>query len=64
MRFSFRFSLPKGQPAISARVPNQPWEAITGELKRQAAGRPDLLRVPDAGELAVNGTIDLDAWSR
>ncbi|WP_429021898.1 hypothetical protein [Bradyrhizobium sp. I1.14.4] len=36
-------------------------EAITGELKRQAANRPDLLRVQDAGELVVNGTIDLDA---
>ncbi|MCC8972471.1 MULTISPECIES: hypothetical protein [Bradyrhizobium] len=36
-------------------------DAIIGELKRQAANRPDLLRVLDAGELSVSGTIDLDA---
>ena len=36
-------------------------EAIIGELKRQAADRPELLRVQDAGDLAVHGSIDLDA---
>ena len=36
-------------------------DAIIDELKRQAANRPDLLRVLDAGELSVSGTIDLDA---
>lgn len=36
-------------------------DAIIGELKRQAANRPDLLSVLDAGELSVSGTIDLDA---
>ncbi|MCC8936264.1 hypothetical protein CI1B_47400 [Bradyrhizobium ivorense] len=36
-------------------------EAIIAELKRQAADRPELLRVQDAGDLAVHGSIDLDA---
>ncbi|MCC8972349.1 hypothetical protein [Bradyrhizobium brasilense] len=36
-------------------------DAIVGELKRQAANRPELLRVQDAGDLAVHGRIDLDA---
>ncbi|WP_167351845.1 hypothetical protein [Bradyrhizobium tropiciagri] len=36
-------------------------EAIIGEFKRQAANRPDALRVQDGGELAVSGKIDLDA---
>ena len=36
-------------------------EAIIGELKRQAANGPDVLRVQDGGELAVSGKIDLDA---
>ncbi|MCA6120314.1 hypothetical protein J6500_00120 [Bradyrhizobium sp. WSM 1704] len=36
-------------------------EAVIGELKRQAANRPDLLRVHDAGELSIDGRIDLDA---
>lgn len=35
-------------------------DAIIRELKRQADNRPDLLRVQDAGELSVSGTIDLD----
>lgn len=36
-------------------------EAIVGELKRQAANNPKALRIDDAKELAINGTIDLDA---
>ena len=36
-------------------------DAIIGELRRQAANRPDALRVENAGELSVSGTIDLDA---
>ncbi|MGF6305931.1 hypothetical protein ABIB82_000649 [Bradyrhizobium sp. i1.8.4] len=36
-------------------------DSIIGELKRQAADRPDLLRVQEAGDLSVSGTIDLDA---
>lgn len=36
-------------------------DAIIGELKRQAASRPDLLRVHDAEDLAVHGCVDLDA---
>jgi hypothetical protein len=36
-------------------------EAVIGELKRQAANRPDLLRVQAAEELSVDGMIDLDA---
>ena len=36
-------------------------EAIAGELKRQAANRPQALKVDDGGaeELVVNGKIDL-----
>jgi hypothetical protein len=36
-------------------------EAIVGELKRQAADRPQSLRVSDSQDLVVNGKIDLDA---
>ncbi|WP_194461728.1 hypothetical protein [Bradyrhizobium sp. CCBAU 53421] len=36
-------------------------EAIIGEMKRQAANRPELLRVHDAEDLTVHGSIDLDA---
>jgi hypothetical protein len=36
-------------------------EAIVGELKRQAADRPQSLRVNDSQGLIVNGKIDLDA---
>ncbi|MGY2901429.1 hypothetical protein [Bradyrhizobium sp. URHC0002] len=36
-------------------------EAIVGELKRQAAGRPQTLSVSDSPDLFVNGKIDLDA---
>jgi hypothetical protein len=40
-------------------------EAIVGELKRQAADRPQTLSVSDSPDLFVNGKIDLDArsWS-
>lgn len=34
-------------------------EAIIGELKRQAANRPQSLKVEDADGLIVNGKIDL-----
>jgi hypothetical protein len=34
-------------------------EAIVGELKRQAADRPQSLRVNDSQDLVVNGKIDL-----
>jgi hypothetical protein len=36
-------------------------EAIVGELKRQAANRPQSLSVNDSQDLVVNGKIDLDA---
>jgi hypothetical protein len=36
-------------------------EAIVGELKRQAAEKPQSLSVNDAQDLVVNGKIDLDA---
>ncbi|WGR93947.1 hypothetical protein MTX26_30835 [Bradyrhizobium sp. ISRA443] len=36
-------------------------EAIIGELMRQAADRPDVLRVQNSRELSVVGAIDLDA---
>ena len=36
-------------------------DAIVGELKRQAADKPQLLKVSDSQNLVVNGTIDLDA---
>ena len=36
-------------------------EAIVGELKRQAADRPQTLSVSDSTDLFVNGKIDLDA---
>ncbi|MHC2334573.1 hypothetical protein [Bradyrhizobium sp. USDA 4454] len=36
-------------------------DAIISELKRQAANRPDLLRIQETADLSVNGTIDLDA---
>jgi hypothetical protein len=36
-------------------------EAIVGELKRQAADRPQTLSVSDSPDLFVNGKIDLDA---
>jgi hypothetical protein len=36
-------------------------EAIVGELKRQAADRPQSLSVNDSQDLVVNGKIDLDA---
>jgi hypothetical protein len=36
-------------------------EAIVGELKRQAADKPQSLRISDSRDLVVNGTIDLDA---
>jgi len=36
-------------------------EAIVGELKRQAADRPQSLMVNDSQDLVVNGKIDLDA---
>ncbi|MET4071327.1 hypothetical protein ABID58_006139 [Bradyrhizobium sp. S3.2.6] len=34
-------------------------EAIIGELKRQAANSPQILRVEGSDELVVNGKIDL-----
>ncbi|MET3997078.1 hypothetical protein ABID65_008758 [Bradyrhizobium sp. S3.9.2] len=34
-------------------------EAIVGELKRQAANRPQSLKVDSCEELVVNGKIDL-----
>ncbi len=34
-------------------------EAIIGELKRQAANRPQSLKVEGSDELIVNGRIDL-----
>jgi hypothetical protein len=36
-------------------------EAIVGELKRQAADKPQSLSVNDSQDLVVNGKIDLDA---
>jgi hypothetical protein len=36
-------------------------EAIVGELKRQAADKPQLLSVNDSQDLIVNGKIDIDA---
>jgi hypothetical protein len=36
-------------------------EAIVGELKRQAADKPQALGVSDSPDLFVNGKIDLDA---
>lgn len=36
-------------------------EAIVGELKRQAADKPQSLRISNSRDLVVNGTIDLDA---
>jgi hypothetical protein len=36
-------------------------EAIVGELKRQAADRPQSLKVSNSEDLVVNGRIDLDA---
>jgi hypothetical protein len=36
-------------------------EAIVGELKRQAADKPQALSVSDSPDLFVNGKIDLDA---
>ena len=36
-------------------------EAIVGELKRQAADRPQTLSVSDSPDLFVNGKIDIDA---
>jgi hypothetical protein len=36
-------------------------EAIVGELKPQAANRPQSLSVNDSQDLVVNGKIDLDA---
>jgi hypothetical protein len=35
-------------------------EAIVGELRRQAANRPQSLKVEGSDELIVNGRIDLD----
>jgi hypothetical protein len=36
-------------------------EAIVGELKRQAADKPQALSVSDSPDLFVNRKIDLDA---
>ncbi len=36
-------------------------EAILGELKRQAADRPQSLRVEDRDGLRLDGRVDLDA---
>ncbi|MBR0869023.1 hypothetical protein JQ633_01535 [Bradyrhizobium tropiciagri] len=36
-------------------------DAIIGELKRQAANRPDELSVQAVEDLSISGTIDLDA---
>jgi hypothetical protein len=36
-------------------------EAIVGELKRQAADKPQSLGVSDSSDFVVNGKIDLDA---
>ncbi len=36
-------------------------EAIVAELKRQAADRPQALKVTSSPELVVNGEVDLDA---
>lgn len=36
-------------------------EAIVGELERQAANRPQALRVESSPDLVVNGKIDLEA---
>jgi len=35
-------------------------EAIIGELKRQAADRPQSLRVENSATLVVSGKIDID----
>jgi hypothetical protein len=36
-------------------------EAIIAELRRQAANRPNSLRVESSPELVVDGKVDLDA---
>jgi hypothetical protein len=36
-------------------------EAIVGELQRQAANKPQSLRVENSDGLVVNGEIDIDA---
>jgi hypothetical protein len=36
-------------------------EAIVAELKRQAANRPQVLKVESSPDLVINGKIDLDA---
>jgi CBS domain containing-hemolysin-like protein len=35
-------------------------EAIVGEMQRQAANKPQTLRVESADGLVVNGKVDLD----
>lgn len=36
-------------------------QAIVAELERQAADRPQALKVESSPQLVVNGTVDLDA---
>ena len=36
-------------------------EVIVGELERQAADKPQSLKVNNSGDLVVNGKIDIDA---
>jgi hypothetical protein len=36
-------------------------EAIIDELKRQAADKPQSLKVSNSGDLVVNGKVDIDA---
>jgi len=55
------YGRPLEEGAMVSALDEKLKEAIVGELKRQAADKPQSLSVNDSQDLVVNGKIDLDA---
>jgi hypothetical protein len=54
-------SRPKERIEMASALDEKLKEAIVGELKRQAADKPQSLSVSASQGLVINGEIDLDA---
>jgi hypothetical protein len=54
-------SCPKERIEMASALDEKLKEAIVGELKRQAADKPQSLSVSASQGLVINGEIDLDA---
>jgi len=50
----------RSEPRRNPMLEEKMREAIVGELRRQAANKPQSLRVDNSDGLVVNGKIDID----